>query len=88
MVESQEARGADQGFLDAHCCSSEECGCGQPRVSPNAPFRVLGYNDLCEDFDIPCFTFGDAVRTFMVHKNDIVCIVGVSEAVKIRLEQM
>lgn len=81
-------KAADSGRLDAIQVSGEECGCVEPRNCQDAPFRVFGYNDLCEDFDIPCGTFAEAVKTFRELNSEgyMVFISGVSDAVSSRLE--
>jgi len=80
---------ADKGKLDAPMVSGEKCGCIRPQHEPNAQFRVFGYNDLCEDFDIPCHTFTAAVRKyrdFERHGGFIVFISGVSDEVRQRID--
>ena len=80
---------ADDGFLDAYCCSSEECGCDeQILLNPDAPYRVFGYDMLCEDFDIPCATFMVAMRAYLSYRVDVVFIKGVSLAVERTLRRM
>ncbi len=77
---------ADKGFLDAYNCSGEQCGCIEKPAKSDAPYRVFGYTGLCEDFDIPCKTFADAVRTYRKFETDMVSITGVSVAVKNKLQ--
>lgn len=64
---------------------AKECGCSQvkPVRQPDAPYRVFGYDMLCEDFDIPFERFTDAVATFRRLNSgpDVVFIKGVSDAV-------
>lgn len=55
---------ADAGFLDALCISEDKCGCVVKKSHPDAPYRVFGYNDLCEDFDIPFHTLVPALQEF------------------------
>jgi hypothetical protein len=79
---------AEKGYLDALHISGEKCGCEKTRVKPNALFRVFGYNDMCEDFDIPCRTFVEAVRKFIsINKEGMntVFIDGVSNTVQQKL---
>jgi hypothetical protein len=82
---------ADQGYLDAVEISAEQHGCWEakrPRRDPDAPFRVLGFNCLCEDFDIPFGTFVSAIKEFKDRRNfglDTVFITGVSDVVKDRI---
>jgi hypothetical protein len=75
-----------EGFLDAHRCSGEECGCVQKIYRPDAPFRVFGYDGFGVNFNIPCKTMVDAVNAYRRHRHDTVFIKGVSEAVKQKLE--
>lgn len=87
----QAKRLADTGRLDALCVSPQKCGCVQSRQqdNPKAPFRVLGYNGFCEDFDIPFQTFTDAVRNYIeLNRTNafVLCIKGVSGRIQDRLE--
>ena len=80
---------ADKGFLDAVYIDGEECGC-LPKEKirrPEAPYRVFGFDLLCEDFDIPFNRMTDAVKKFIELNRgpDVVFITGVSEAVQERL---
>jgi hypothetical protein len=80
---------ADAGHLDVPHIPGERCGCVERRYRPNAPFRVFGYNDLCEDLDIPFDTFMAAVKKYRELRNKgmyVVFISGVSEAVRVKLE--
>jgi hypothetical protein len=78
----------EKGFLDGYRCSAVECGCEKPRVRPDAPFRVFGYDGFCTDFDIPCDTFVQAVTVYRNHAHDMVFIEGVSDSVMNKLECM
>ena len=76
-----------QGFLDAPCISGEKHGCFTRRtvIKPDAPFRVFGYDAFCDDFDIPLFTFVEAMKAFKEEKKDVLAMVfisGVSPAVQ------
>lgn len=79
---------AEQGYLDALRVDGQKCGCKQAVHNPEAPYRVFGYNMMCEDFDVPCHTLPEAIRAFREADNgiDIVFIVGVSDAVREKLE--
>ncbi len=77
---------ADQGYLDAVEISAKQHGCFEacrPMREPNAPFRVFGYDAMCQGFDAPFQRFIDAVRTFKELRRgpDVVFISGVSDAV-------
>lgn len=52
--------------LSAPVVTAKICGCRyeEPKENPDAPYRVLGYNDLCEDFDHGFNKFTDAVRLY------------------------
>ena len=78
----------DRGFLDALTISGEKCGCKPKIHKPHAPFRVLGYDDMCTDFDTPCDTFIKAVKLYrkLVRYGWVVFISGVSLAVQHRIE--
>jgi len=83
---------ADRGYLDALTITSEvhQCyGTKRPRRKPEAPFRVMGFDCFCKDFDIPFDTFTGAVTEFRARSGsrslDTVFITGVSEAVKDRI---
>ena len=78
----------DSGRLDAISISGEECGCIRKQYLPNAPFRVFGYNDMCEDFDVPCATFVEAVNLYrrLNKEGCVVFINGVSDIVEDKLK--
>lgn len=80
---------ANEGYLDALYVSAENHGCVVTR-SPDAPFRVFGYTMDAEDFDMPFNSFTAAMKCYieMVNRRSIVCITGVSVAVKSRLSMM
>jgi hypothetical protein len=69
---------------------SKMCGCSQEKkaISPNAPYRVFGYDMLCEDFDYPFFRFTEACKTFKKLNvgPDVVFITGISNTVLERLK--
>jgi len=78
----------DSGYLDALWVSGEKHGCISPEANPDAPYRVVGYNSYCEDYNIPCDTFVKAVSLYKKFKdegNDVI-ICGVSRAVERRLD--
>ena len=79
---------ADSGRLDAICISGEECGCVKKEYLPDAPFRVFGYTDMCEDFNVPCTTFVEAVKLYrrLDKEGCIVFITGVSDVVEDKLK--
>ena len=79
---------SEKGFLDALLVSGIECGCVEEKRQSNAPFRVFGYDGMCRDYDIPCHTFMEAIKTFREcdRAGDIVFIKGVSESVEHRLK--
>ena len=74
--------------LDAMCISGERCGCIKKQHHPDALFRVFGYDSMCQDFDIACHTFVQAVKIFRdaVKHGDTVFIDGVSDAVSDKLQ--
>jgi hypothetical protein len=78
----------EQGFIDALRINGEECGCIEKPYLPNAPFRVFGYDGMCEDFNIPCMTFVEAVQLYRRHTFDVVFITGVSDRVSDKLRYM
>jgi hypothetical protein len=55
---------SEKGTLDALCIRGEECGCIQETKNPEAPYRITGINIDSTEFDIPCKTFVDAIKTF------------------------
>jgi hypothetical protein len=64
-------------------------GSSKMNTHEHAPYRVFGYNDMCEDFDYPCKSFVEAVTIYrMLDKQgmNIVFISGVSLPVMERLE--
>ena len=71
------ARG-DDGYLDALHVSGVECGCVEKKILPNAPYRVFGYNDMCEDFDMSFKTSTAAVREYLKIRRVGRCIVFIS----------
>ena len=76
----------EQGYLDALRVSGKECGCIAQPVRPDAPFRVVGYDDMCVDFDIPCDTFVDVIKVCrQLGAGDTFFITGVSDAVSDKL---
>ncbi len=77
----------EKGYLDALWVSGTECGCIEPVVHPEAPFRVFGYDDMCHNYNIPCWSFLQAVKLFRKYdrSGDIVFIKGVSPKVEDRL---
>ena len=81
-------KAADKGRLDAISVNGEECGCIKPRHHPDAPFRVFGYDGMCEDFDFACYSFVEAVRACIKMNKEgcIVFITGVSDVVSDRLQ--
>ena len=81
---------SDRGFLDALLISGKDCGCVKQPYRPEAPFRVIGYDDLYRDYDIPCDTFVKAINAYRErdHMGDIVFITGVSDVVKKRLRSV
>ncbi len=82
---------AQEGFLDALPVSSHECGCKPERVHPDAPFRVVGYDDMCRDFDIPFYSIVPALRQYLELARDgmnIVFFIGGSEKLQERLKEL
>lgn len=74
------------GKLDAYCATAIECGCERAPIRPDAPFRIVGHTDMCEDIDIPLDTFTGAVRKFRdLNRWCVVFICGVSKSVEQRL---
>lgn len=75
--------------LDCMSCDGEECGCVTKKHihKPEAPYRVFGYNGDCEDFDIPCDNFVQAVKIFRERDRfDIAFCKGVSNKVLDRIK--
>lgn len=58
-------RRVEEGYLDALAASAQECGCQPEIVEPEAPYRVVGYNEMCEDFDLPFDSLVAAARTYL-----------------------
>ena len=79
---------AMSGKLDAAGATGEECGCIKPISESKAPYRVFGYDGMCNDFDIPFHRIIDALKTFkkLHDSGDIVFISGVSRAVSEKLQ--
>jgi hypothetical protein len=77
-----------EGFLDAVYVSGEKCGCVKKQVRPDAPFRVTGYDGMCEDYDVPFTNFVKAVKFFKdaVDAGDVVFIIGISDAVRQKIQ--
>ena len=82
---------ADKGFLDALCVTSTECGCRPERhvaKTCKTPYRVFGYDGDCNDFDLHCRTFIEAITAFRkLQRVNVVFISGVSERTLDRLER-
>lgn len=78
---------SDAGFLDALHVSAEDCGCVEKQHRPEANFRVFGYDDFCQNFDLAFDSFVDAVKAYrQYYKGSIVFIKGVSKAVEQKLQ--
>ncbi len=82
-------RHIEEGHVDAVAIDGEVCGCVKKSLPTDAPFLVSGYNDLCEDFEIPCTSFTEAIKTYreMDDGLSVVFIKGVSRKVESRLER-
>ena len=83
-------KAADKGRLDAITVSAKDCGCEQIIVEPDAPFRVIGYDDLCQNYNIPCNTFVLAVQTYLsrIRHGEIAFLLGISQKMKDHLRWM
>ena len=83
---------AGRGYLDALHVTGEECGCVnvEEKREPDAPYRVLGFDDMGVEFDIPFTSFADAVKAFRnaLRGHCTVFIQGVSPAVEARLTSL
>ncbi len=53
---------AQQGYLDA---LPVKCGCTPEVKEPHAPYRVIGYTDMCEDFDLPFHSLVQAAKRYI-----------------------
>lgn len=77
-------------LLSAMMIGGKQCGCVESKQieKPDAPYRVSGYNDLCEDFNIPFFSFTAAVAQYkeMYRGPYVVFISGISESVWRKIE--
>ncbi len=74
---------SEEGFLDAYCATHIEHGCEQEISHPEAPFRVFGFTDDCQDFDIPLYSFSEAIKAFKRHRDSCtIFIEGVSQRVQ------
>lgn len=62
---------ADKGYLDALGVSHQECGCKPDIVDPDVPYRVVGYNDMCEDFDVPFTSLPKAAKLYLRLAGDL-----------------
>ncbi len=76
--------------LDVLHVSGKECGCVEPLSEPNAPYRVFGFTDDCQDFDVPFTSFTKAVRAYLKEYRAglDVWIDGVSLDVRRRLDEI
>lgn len=81
---------ANSGKLDALHVTVEECGCVPGLQEPDAPYRVLGYDDEGYEFDIPFHAPVPAMKKFRELSNGMntVFISGVSPAVQVRLSPL
>ena len=81
---------AYKGFLDAHWCKPSECGCieERPISNPDAPYRVLGYDMMCSNYNVPFTNFIEAVKFFRerVSFGDVVFPQGLSDKVVRKIE--
>lgn len=69
---------AEQGYLDALCVSPQECGCKPEVREPDARYRVVGYTDMCDDFDLPFHSLVKAAQKYLELARDgmyVVCFV-------------
>lgn len=56
---------AEKGYLDAVNVSGVECGCKNPISEPEAPFRVFGYDDMFNEFNIPYVSLVQAPKKYL-----------------------
>lgn len=88
----QAKKRSTQGFLDALPVSGDKCGCIKKQTTKHHhPFCIFGYNDMFENFSIPCRSFVEAVKKYIELKRECtveVSIHGVSRAVLQRLWSM
>ncbi len=56
---------AQEGYLDALRVNSRDCGCKEPQALPEAPYRVMGYDDMCRDFDLPFDSLVQAAQKYL-----------------------
>lgn len=80
--------------LDGLTVSGHECGCcwKEKKVveNPSAPYRVSGYNELCEEFDFGFDRFTDAVR-FLQRRDNVLSTIfttGLSDRVVEKTRQL
>lgn len=78
---------AESGKLDALRITGKQCGCAKKVTKPDAPYRVIGYDFDCHDYDIPFYNFTGAVQKYreLNRRGDVVFISGVSDRVKFEL---
>jgi hypothetical protein len=56
---------AEKGFLDALCVAGTECGCQSEVLYPDAPYRIVGYDDMGSKFDIPYESMVPAAKKYL-----------------------
>ncbi len=77
---------SDKGYLDAYCCTGQECGCRQNEVDMNDGCHVFGYHGDCTDFHYIFVKPTEAIKTFLkLRRHSEVFILGISEKVKQKL---
>ena len=81
---------AETGRLDALHITGEECGCCKKTVNPNAPFRVFGFSDMGEEFDVPYNSIVKAAQAFIASSRAgcVVFISGLSITAERKLEAL
>lgn len=52
----------EKGYLDA---AAINCGCTQTELEPEAPYRVVGYDDMGEGFNHAFFKLVPALKSFL-----------------------
>lgn len=56
---------SEQGYLDALPVQPTVCGCQKEIIEPDAPYRVFGYTDTCDNFDYPFASLVEAAKKYL-----------------------
>lgn len=69
-----------KGYIDAIFVSGKEHGCVETPVDPDAPYRVIGFDFECQNFDIPFHSLFLAVRAMIRLERDLSTVVFVDKS--------